>query len=127
MNLSELFKALGDENRIRILSVLMQKALCVCEIELILKISQSNASRHLNKLRSMGIIYASKKAQWVSYEIDEKFKEHHSLIYEYLKIEIKNIAICNQDLQRLQKYTSSSYTCEHLGEEHQEILNYLEQ
>ncbi|WP_273480945.1 ArsR family transcriptional regulator, partial [Acetivibrio straminisolvens] len=36
MDLIEIFKALGDENRIRILNLLIRQELCVCEIETVL-------------------------------------------------------------------------------------------
>ena len=52
MELVEIFKAFGDETRIRILNLLRNSEMCVCEIEAILGINQSNASRHLNKLKS---------------------------------------------------------------------------
>lgn len=60
MEFVEIFKALADENRLRILNVLNQGELCVCEIETLLGITQSNASRHLNKLKSLKIIDSDK-------------------------------------------------------------------
>ena len=50
-----------DENRIRILNLMLNAELCVCEIETILEMTQSNASRHLAKLKSAGIITSSKE------------------------------------------------------------------
>ncbi len=47
----QLFKALADETRIRMLNLLKNGELCVCDIEEVLDIQQSNASRHLNKLK----------------------------------------------------------------------------
>lgn len=46
---------------------------CVCEIETCLGLTQSNASRHLNVLRSAGILASEKHAQWAYYHISEKF------------------------------------------------------
>lgn len=43
------FKALADENRIRILNLLRSDELCCCDIESVLGIKQSNASRHLSR------------------------------------------------------------------------------
>ncbi len=51
MTIVNMFKALSDENRLRIMSLLIREELCVCEIEVILELSQSNVSRHLNKLK----------------------------------------------------------------------------
>ncbi|WP_199172686.1 metalloregulator ArsR/SmtB family transcription factor [Petrotoga sp. 9PWA.NaAc.5.4] len=44
--MEELFKSLGDENRLRILNLLMQQQeLCVCELEVLLEMTQSNVSK----------------------------------------------------------------------------------
>ena len=56
-----ILKALADENRIRILNLLRNNELCVCDIEATLDIKQSNVSRHLNKLKMAGIIVSEKK------------------------------------------------------------------
>ena len=67
-----IFKALADENRIRILNILRNGELCGCDIEAVLGIKQSNVSRHLNRLKVAGIIYSDKKAQWVYYQLNDK-------------------------------------------------------
>ncbi|MCC0650914.1 ArsR/SmtB family transcription factor, partial [Clostridioides sp. ZZV15-6598] len=56
MEIIQILKALGDETRIRIINILRRGALCVCEIEAILEITQSNASRHLNKLMNAKLV-----------------------------------------------------------------------
>jgi ArsR family transcriptional regulator, arsenate/arsenite/antimonite-responsive transcriptional repressor len=73
MKISEIFKALSDENRIKIFNLLQNNELCVCEIETILNLSQTNASRHLTKLKSAGILEMRKEYQWAYYKISEKF------------------------------------------------------
>jgi ArsR family transcriptional regulator len=96
LDLIEIFKALGDKNRIRILNLLIRQELCVCEIETMLNMTQSNASRHLNKLKTSGVITSEKKSQWVYYRIDNKFIEENNLLYEF----IKNKTVENTQLQR---------------------------
>lgn len=65
-------KALGDKNRLHILSLLSRKELCVCEITAICHLSQSNVSQHLAKLRSTGLVNERKNAQWVYYSVNKK-------------------------------------------------------
>ncbi|MGD9156009.1 MAG: metalloregulator ArsR/SmtB family transcription factor, partial [Bacillota bacterium] len=60
MNLLKILKALGDENRLRILNLLRQKKLCVCELESVLNMTQSNVSRHLIKLKDAELIESEK-------------------------------------------------------------------
>ncbi len=126
MELVEIFKALGDENRIRILNILKEGELCVCEIESILGITQSNASRHLNKLKSLKIISGEKKAQWVYYTIDRQFIEKNELLYSYLKSKFQESDLSTKDLQKLIKYKNSTFTCKELTEDKEKVIKYLE-
>ncbi len=54
--LAYLFKALSDENRIKILEFLRKGERCVCEIVPYIGTSQSNVSQHLRVLREAGLI-----------------------------------------------------------------------
>ena len=57
MSTLDVIKALADETRLRIVGVLEQTdSLCACEIESLLGINQSNASRHLGRLRAAGVV-----------------------------------------------------------------------
>jgi ArsR family transcriptional regulator len=112
LSLIEIFKALGDKNRIRILNLLIRQELCVCEIETVLNMTQSNASRHLNKLKTSGIITSEKKSQWVYYKIDNKFIEENSLLYEFIKNKTVENTQLQRDLERLNRYKNSNFTCE---------------
>ncbi len=122
----EIFKALGDENRIRILNLLIREELCVCEVETMLEMTQSNASRHLNKLKSAGIITSDKKSQWVYYRINSEFIEENNMLYEFLKNKINKDVQCLKDVERLRKYKSSDFTCEQLRENKKQVLMILQ-
>lgn len=126
MDFIEIFKALGDEIRIRILNLLNNGELCVCEIEAILQITQSNASRHLNKLKNTGIVENKKVYQWVFYKLNESFIEENKLLYQYLSERFKEIPECTSDLQRLKKYKQRGLSCKDLNEDRDKVLKYLE-
>ena len=70
VDIVSIFKSLADENRIRILNLLRNGELCVCDIEAVLGVKQSNASRHLTKLKMAEIIVSEKKSQWVYYRLN---------------------------------------------------------
>lgn len=125
MDLIEIFKALGDENRIRILNLLIRQELCVCEIETVLDMTQSNASRHLNKLKTSGIITSEKKSQWVYYRVDNKFIEENNLLYEFIKNKMAKNTQLLRDIETLKKYKNSNFTCEQLREDKSQVLKYL--
>ena len=70
-----MFKALSDSNRLRILKVLEQKPLCVCEITSVLNISTSTVSKHLSILRDAGFIQDEKDGKWVEYKLNLNTKD----------------------------------------------------
>ena len=53
---AKLFKALSDETRLRILSLLTEGELCVCDLMEVLQLPQSTVSRHLAYLRNTGLV-----------------------------------------------------------------------
>lgn len=69
-NLAQIFKALSDETRLDVIALLSwTEKLCVCDIENILELTQSKASRHLRYLSNKGLISAEKANQWIYYSI----------------------------------------------------------
>ena len=66
-------KALADETRLRIFTLLTRQELCVCEIEDMLNLSQSLVSNHLAVLRRAGLVKARRDAEdarWIFYRAD---------------------------------------------------------
>jgi ArsR family transcriptional regulator len=66
---SRLFKALGDETRLRIVALLSHGELCVCHLEDALGISQPMVSRHLGILRLTGVVEHRREGPWVYYQL----------------------------------------------------------
>lgn len=124
--MTELFKALGDENRLRLLNLLDHKALCVCEIEVLLEMSQSNVSRHLSKLKSVGVLTSSKDAQWVHYKISEVFIDSNKALYTYLKEGFGKSDPFINDVQRLKTYTKKGLNCQYITNDKEYVLRALE-
>ena len=67
---SEIFKALSEPNRIRILKMLQRRSLCVCEITEILQLAPSTVSKHLSILKSAGLLIDEKDNKWINYKIN---------------------------------------------------------
>lgn len=114
--MDNLFKTLGDENRLRIINLLRKEELCVCEIEAILGTTQSNVSRHLTRLKNEEMVIFEKKSQWIYYQIDPEFIEDNKMLYEYLidKMDLNDKFI--KDLQKLSLYKESGMSCENIEE-----------
>jgi ArsR family transcriptional regulator, arsenate/arsenite/antimonite-responsive transcriptional repressor len=69
-DLSQIFKALSDETRLTILGLIFRHGhLCVCEVERILGITQSKASRHLRYLRDAGVLEDEREGVIVNYRL----------------------------------------------------------
>ena len=78
--LVQFFKALSDKTRLQIVALLQwEKELCVCDIEKILDLSQSKASRHLRYLLNSGILTDKRKNVWVYYSIDRNLPENEKI------------------------------------------------
>lgn len=97
----DIFKALAEENRLRILALVLQGEMCVCEIEDCLNMTQSNVSRHLTALRRCGILASYKKAQWTYYKIDSNFIEKNGDLFTYLIKQLKQLPFYNSDKEKL--------------------------
>lgn len=74
-SMSRLFKALGDETRLRIVALLSHGELCVCHLEQALGISQPNASRQLGVLRAAGIVEHRRTGNWIYYRLAPQSNE----------------------------------------------------
>ena len=67
---SNVFKALSDPTRLKILYLLEHDDLCVCEIMAVLEIPQSTISHHLNVLKNVGFLKSQKNGIWTQYKIE---------------------------------------------------------
>lgn len=114
--MDQLFKALGDENRLRIINLLRQGELCVCELEAILDSTQSTISRHLTRLKNDQIVMFEKRAQWIYYQIHPDFLKNHRLLYQYLLEQFDQDSRFQMDLETLQQYHTSDFTCDNISQ-----------
>lgn len=68
--IAEFYKALGDEIRLKILHMLTEQEMCVCEIIDRLEMSQPAVSHHLKVLRQAGLVKDSRDGKWIYYSLD---------------------------------------------------------
>ena len=107
----EIYKALSDESRLRILNLLLQTKLCVCEIEVVLDISQSNASRHLSKLKNAEIIVSKKEAQWVYHDMNEEFMRENKNLCRHLRKKFNINELFLEDIRKLDALKKKGCSC----------------
>lgn len=107
-NLLLIFKALAEETRLRILKLLEQGELCVCDLVAALDIVQPKVSFHLNALKGAGFIKDRKEGRWSHYRLDEADVFRRFLILSVLeKVEPETVA---EDRKRLQIFLQSKTT-----------------
>ena len=71
MDIPEIFRALGDPARLKIVCMLAEAGeLCVCKIVEEMDMGQPAVSHHLARLRYAGLIRARKQGQWVHYSLN---------------------------------------------------------
>ncbi|MHB1404409.1 MAG: ArsR/SmtB family transcription factor [Desulfitobacteriaceae bacterium] len=90
---AEQFKVLADKTRLRILGLLRERELCVCDLTEILEISQPGVSQHLRRLKQAGFVKERKGGQWVYYSLNTQ----HTL----LSLLLPHLPTVPEDLEHL--------------------------
>ncbi|ALI98477.1 ArsR/SmtB family transcription factor [Rufibacter tibetensis] len=82
----QVFKAMSDVSRIRVLNLLMRnKELCIADLELVLDFTQTKTSRHLIYLKNTGLVTFRKQDQWAFYYIKDEMLDFLQQMFGYLE------------------------------------------
>ena len=103
---NKIFQALSDETRLRTYSLLLHGELCVCELEVILKIEQSRISHVLRILKEAGLVVSTRVGKWKIYSINKE--NENNKIIQALKEEIK---LSVKEANSLQKCKKDNIRC----------------
>lgn len=105
---AEVFKALGQEIRLKIISLLAEHEFCVCEMEEILGITQSAVSQHLRVLRQAGLVEEEKIGQWVFYHLRrDQVDGFFQAWQDYLRLPLEQKAGLEEELEKV-KYLDAN-------------------
>ena len=98
---TEVFKALGDPTRLRIIHLLTfaGKELCVCEFVDSLEEPQYNISRHLKELRQAGLLTERKEGGWVYYSLNKDGGNFKDSLFKL----VRSISVDKEDAKRLKE------------------------
>jgi ArsR family transcriptional regulator len=107
----DFFKVLSDETRLRILMLLSQRELCVCEICQVLDLPQPKISRHLAKMRDLNFVIDKKEGQWTFYYLSIEDPLFIS-ITQQLATNSNDHAVIRNDMERLTEKESSGAMCQ---------------
>lgn len=75
-DLAEFFKVFGDTTRVRIICALFESELCVCDISVLLGMTQSSISHQLRVLKSAKLVKNRKQGKIVYYSLDDEHIKH---------------------------------------------------
>lgn len=103
---AQLFKALSDDTRMRIMCLLLEGELCVCDLMAILGLPQSTVSRHLAYLKNSGLVNDRRQGVWMHYRLTENDSAFHRDLINLLANHLPAIKQVQDDQELLHKHIS---------------------
>src|SRR5438874_11615951 len=100
-NIENLFKALADRTRLRLISLIGESEVCVCFLVEILKTSQPKISRHLAYLRRAQIVTARREGKWMHYRLVDPPEEHAARIFREVRASLAEHPDLRHDREKL--------------------------
>jgi ArsR family transcriptional regulator len=101
LNLIDIFKALGDEQRLRLLMLLDNKELSVCQLMGITGTSQPLVSRNLSILNRTGFLFERRAGKLRFYSIRKDLREDNNAVLRMLRTLLKSDTRIQEDVQTL--------------------------
>ena len=101
LNPEELFKALADETRLRILHLIGDHEVCVCFFVEALNVPQPKISRHLAYLRRVGLVDTRRDGKWIHYRIAKLAPKADRIVKDALAL-THELADAKKDLARFE-------------------------
>jgi ArsR family transcriptional regulator len=101
---SEVFKALTDATRVRILGLLLSAGeLCGCEVEATLGITQTRASRALTTLRRAGFVVDRRDGAWVHYSVTPRPTGLVKAVLSGMRSDLADDPVVRADVKKLKR------------------------
>ena len=103
-DLVDIAKVLSDETRVRMLKLLLEREICVCEMLEIIQLSESQISRNLKMLAEAGFLKRSRDGKCIVYAIDrENGNRRCQAILDLLAESYNDTKLVQEDRARLRK------------------------
>ena len=100
-DIAQVYKALSEPMRLRIMMLLMKGELCVCDLMEVLEEPQSKVSRHLAYLKHSGLIQGKRVGKWMHYFPRDPLDKLTAAHLELLKSEIPGLGWARADAAKL--------------------------
>jgi ArsR family transcriptional regulator len=107
----EIFKALSEEMRLRIMMLLTDGELCVCDLMAIFEEPQSKVSRHLAYLKHAGLIGSKRVGVWMHYFLKDPMDELAAAQLAFMNERLAHLPRFKEDADRMTELKKQK-TCE---------------
>ena len=101
-DLSLFFAALSDPTRLRLLSLMKDREICVCYLQEVLKTNQPKISRHLAYLKRAGLVEARRDGKWTHYRLKKQDGDVQKILSQSL-LRLRRERQIAKDFQELQR------------------------
>lgn len=99
-DLALFFAALSDPTRLRLLSLIKGREICVCYLQEILKTNQPKISRHLAYLKRAGLVEARRDGKWTHYRLKKQNGDLEKIL-SHILFRLAREPRTRKDVQRL--------------------------
>lgn len=99
----DLFRAFADPTRLRLLNLLLERELCVCDLCEVLDEIQPKVSRHLAYLRRGGLVTVRRAGKWKHYAVMKKPAGLEHTLLACIRTCLRDLDVLKDDLSRLRK------------------------
>ncbi len=97
-------KAAGDPTRTRILKLLEQGEMCVCQVQAVLELAPSTVSKHLAILKAAGLVDDRREGKWIHYGLARESRNPHAdAVLSLLRGRLEDESRIAADRKRLQQ------------------------
>lgn len=107
------YEMLGDANRLRILSMLAKKDMCVCELASVLGITPPSVSRHIKKMKSVGWVTDRQDGYWTIYGFSKQIAPDVVSVVMQAVASVADDETVRSDIAKAAKVDRVSVCCGH--------------
>jgi len=101
---ANIFKALSDDTRLRVIKLLQERELCVCELMQVLDMSQPRISRHMSVLKNAGLVEDRREGKWIHYSLRKETQgKEIKILLDALVVMANDDAVVKADQKTLKK------------------------
>jgi len=105
------FRAFADETRLRLLNLLAEGEVCVCDLCSVLEVLQPSISRHLAYLRRAGLVTVRREGKWKYYALPQAPAGLHRTLLDCVRGCLREIEVLREDLARLREVQRCESCC----------------